>query len=111
VDDFLNTVEHEGCDLVFSNTMYYEILPKGISKGTALLKLADMLGIDRRNTVGIGDYYNDLSLVETAGVGATVEGAPKELVGAADYVAGACENGAVADLIEYLEKTPGLFAA
>lgn len=109
VDEFIRSIGHEGCELVFSNEMYYEVLAKGITKGTALHRLAGMLGIPVKNTVGIGDYYNDLTLVEMAGFGATVAGAPKELADAAGFVTGPCENGAVADLIEYLEKTPALF--
>lgn len=109
VDEFIRSIGYEGCELVFSNEMYYEVLAKGVTKGTALHKLAGMLRIPVKNTVGIGDYYNDMALVEMAGIGATVEGAPKELVDAASFVTGPCENGAVADLIEYLEKTPKLF--
>lgn len=108
VDEFINSTEHDGCDFVFSNTMYYEALPQGISKGTALKRLASMLGVEQKNTVGIGDYYNDKTLIEMAGIGAAVEGAPKELVDAALFVTGSCSNGAVADLIEYLEEAPAL---
>jgi hydroxymethylpyrimidine pyrophosphatase-like HAD family hydrolase len=89
--------------------MYYEALPDGVSKGTALLRLADMLNIAHENTVGIGDYFNDLTLVSMAGLGATVFGAPKELVDVAQFVTGPCKDGAVADLIEYLEKSPEVF--
>ena len=111
VDDFINATDHEGCDFVFSNEMYYEALPKDVNKGTALARLAGMFGIEHKNTVGIGDYYNDMSLVAMAGIGVAVEGAPKELIDVAKFVTGPCSNGAVADLIEYLEKTPGVFGA
>jgi Cof subfamily protein (haloacid dehalogenase superfamily) len=111
VDEFIRSIDHDGCDFVFSNTMYYEALPKGVTKGTALERLAAILGIAHKNTIGIGDYYNDLPLVKASGVGVTVAGAPRELIDAAAYVTGPCEGGAVADLIEYLEKTPELFGA
>lgn len=104
VEDFIRSVGYSDCDFVFSNTMYFEGIPKGISKGTALLRLAEMLGIAHKNTVGIGDYYNDVSLVRSAGIGATVAGAPEELVDLAEFVAGPCADGAVADLVDYLER-------
>jgi Cof subfamily protein (haloacid dehalogenase superfamily) len=109
VEEFVHSIEHDGCDFVFSNSMYYEVLPKEVSKGTTLKRLAEFLSIEHKNTVGIGDYYNDVDLVKTAGFGAAVEGAPKELVEAAQYVTGSFKNGAVADLIEFIERTPKLF--
>lgn len=109
IDDYIRSLKVDICDFVFSSLNYYEALPKGVSKGTALKKLAEMLGIEYKNTVGIGDYYNDATLVKMAGIGVTVEGAPQELVDAAQFVTGPCENGAVADLIEYLEDNPTLF--
>ncbi|MCL2034037.1 MAG: HAD family hydrolase, partial [Oscillospiraceae bacterium] len=58
----------------------------------------------RERIAAIGDYYNDLEMLEYAGVGATVEEALDEIKGACDFVAGKCEDGAVADFIEYLES-------
>lgn len=110
VDDFIKGIGFFDCDFVFSNTIYYEALPKNISKGTAIPRLAHICGIDKKNTIAIGDYFNDLTLVKMSGYGATVEGAPEELIEAADFVAGKCDGGAVADLIEHIEKSPRLFA-
>ena len=109
LSEYIKTIEHSGCDFIFSSKNYYEVLPKGISKGYALQKLASILGIEQKNTIAIGDYYNDISLVKAAGMGATVEGSPQELIDAAAFVTGPCKNGAVADLIEFLEKSPVIF--
>ena len=45
-----------------------DLLPPGISKGWALERLAARLGVDRRETMAIGDNWND---AEYAGVGGT----------------------------------------
>jgi Cof subfamily protein (haloacid dehalogenase superfamily) len=105
LSEYINTIEHSGCDFTFSSKNYFEVLPQGISKGYALKKLASILGIEQKNTIAIGDYYNDISLVKAAGIGATVQGSPKEIIDVADFVTGPCKNGAVADLIEFLEKS------
>ncbi len=102
IEEFIGKLKNEGFYFVFSSDMYYEALAEGVSKGTALLRLADMIGISHENTIGIGDFYNDLTLVSMAGFGATVKGAPKELVETAKFVTGKCEDGAVADLIDYI---------
>lgn len=104
IERYVSGKKHEGMYFVFSNFMYFEVLPEGVSKGTTLKILADFLGIDKAKTVAIGDFYNDLTLVSMAGFGATVKGAPEELCKEAKFITGPCENGAVADLIEYLEN-------
>jgi Cof subfamily protein (haloacid dehalogenase superfamily) len=106
IEEFVGTLNHDGCNFVFSSPMFFEALPEGVSKGTTLLRLANMLNIKHENTIGIGDYFNDLTLVSMAGFGAAVSGAPKELIDLAKFVTGTCESGAVADLIEYIEKFP-----
>lgn len=89
---------------VFSSGFFLEVLPLNVTKGSMLKKLAETLGIDISNTVGIGDYYNDMELVTEAGYGAAVEGSPEELIRNAKFVTGCYQNGAVADLIEHLEE-------
>ena len=47
-------------DFICSELTLYEILLKGASKGNLLLKLADLLGIDKNKTIAVGDYNNDI---------------------------------------------------
>jgi Cof subfamily protein (haloacid dehalogenase superfamily) len=91
-----------GCTL--SDPNYLEMLPEGISKGSTLRVLEERLDIRPGNTMAIGDYYNDLQLIKNAAVSAVPQGAPQELKDAADVVVCRCENGAVADFIEYIEN-------
>lgn len=70
----------------FSNDKYLEILPKGISKGSALLFLTDKLGMLRSHTFAAGDAGNDLSMVETAAVGVAMANADDDLKTAADVI-------------------------
>ena len=90
-------------EIVQSDRHLVEILPPGSSKGAALESLYQA-GLSREKTVGIGDFYNDLELIGTAGVGACVAGAPPELQAASRYITGPCRDGAVADLIESLMR-------
>lgn len=75
------------------------------SKGTALLRLAESLGISKEKTCAIGDFYNDVPMLECAGISATVADAYNDIKKIVDFVGGTCEEGAVADFIEYIEKT------
>jgi Cof subfamily protein (haloacid dehalogenase superfamily) len=56
-----------------------DLLPPGISKGWALERLAARLGIDRRETMAIGDNWNDVKMLEWAGQGIVMANAAAEL--------------------------------
>lgn len=90
-------------DVVFikSSEIYLEMMPIGVSKGDALLKLARLLGIEAENTAGIGDYNNDIELIRKAGVGFAVANAPDEIRTLADVTAPDCDQDAVAWAINY----------
>lgn len=69
-----------------SSPYYYELLPKGFDKGAGLMKLAEILKIDPKMTVGMGDNENDVNLIRRAGVGIAVANAVPEAREAADYI-------------------------
>ncbi|MBS7297549.1 MAG: Cof-type HAD-IIB family hydrolase [Eubacteriales bacterium] len=83
---------------------YYEILPKEAGKGEAMLKLADMLGIDRNRTIGIGDNENDISLVKLAGTGIAVSNAVDAVKDVADYITVDNDSHALAAVIKGIEN-------
>ena len=56
-----------------------DLLPKGVSKGWALERLAARLGVDRKATMAIGDNWNDVDMLEWAGQGVMMGNAALEL--------------------------------
>lgn len=54
---------------IFTEKTLLEYIPADVSKGNALIRLADILGVDMKNTYAIGDAENDLSMIETATTG------------------------------------------
>jgi hydroxymethylpyrimidine pyrophosphatase-like HAD family hydrolase len=56
-----------------------DLLPPGISKGWALERLATRLGVDRKETMAIGDNWNDAGMLEWAGQGIVMANAAEEL--------------------------------
>jgi hydroxymethylpyrimidine pyrophosphatase-like HAD family hydrolase len=56
-----------------------DILPPGVSKGWALERLASRLGINCRETMAIGDNWNDVDMLEWAGQGIVMANAAQEL--------------------------------
>lgn len=67
-----------------------EVFSAKAGKGNAILKLADMLGIDRSLTIAVGDTTNDFQALECAGLSLAMENAVPELKEIADEVI--CDN-------------------
>lgn len=98
-----------GCDFVETIVYvegvpryYFEQLPKAVSKASAIIKLAELLGIEKGSVYTIGDYYNDLEMIKLADIGAATSDAPEDVRKYADYVTCDCQSGAVADFIDFL---------
>lgn len=91
-------------DFIRSEKTLYEILPKGTSKGVLLCKLAELLGIDIRKTIAVGDYNNDVSMIKAAGVGFAVSNAVTEAKAVADYITVSNNEHAIATIIDGLDK-------
>ena len=85
--------------LIRSDSMLYEILPKGVSKGSALPILAKCLGVDMKNTIAVGDYDNDITMLKAAGVGYAVSNATDAAKAAADKITVSNEEHAIAKII------------
>ena len=79
--------------------MFFELLPKNISKGRVLKILADHLKIDIQNTLAIGDYDNDVSMIKMAGIGVAVANASKSAKSAADLITVCNDDHAIAKII------------
>ena len=56
-----------------------DLLPMGVSKASALERLAGRLGIGRRETMAIGDNWNDQRILEWAGQAVVMANASAEL--------------------------------
>lgn len=91
-------------DFIRSEKTLYEILPKGISKGSVMMKMVEILGIDPEKTVAIGDYNNDISMVKAAGLGVAVANAVPELKAVADHITVSNDDHAIAKIIYDIEK-------
>jgi Cof subfamily protein (haloacid dehalogenase superfamily) len=81
---------------------YYEILPFGVSKASALEELCGLMDIKKGGLFAIGDYYNDLEMLKMADIAAVPNTSPEEIKETAEYITVSCDEGAVADFIDYL---------
>jgi Cof subfamily protein (haloacid dehalogenase superfamily) len=62
--------------VVRTSPRFYEFLAPGVDKGTAVRWLTARLGLPLTAVLAIGDSYNDLPLLATAGLGIAMANAP-----------------------------------
>lgn len=91
-------------DFIRSEKSLYEILPKGIGKGTSIEKLCKHLMLDINKTIALGDYNNDISMFKMAKLGIAVSNACKEALAAADFVTVSNEEHAIRKVVEDIES-------
>ncbi|MBI3454302.1 MAG: Cof-type HAD-IIB family hydrolase [Candidatus Rokubacteria bacterium] len=86
--------------VVQSEPQYLEILPAGVSKGAALRAMLAALGIPAEEVVAVGDNWNDLEMIEAAGLGVAMGHAPAGVRARADHVCGTSEEEGFREAIE-----------
>ncbi|NPV91647.1 MAG: HAD family phosphatase [Firmicutes bacterium] len=83
-----------------SKPHYLEILHPEATKGKALKVVADYFGVPRESVVAIGDSFNDLDMIQYAGLGVVMGNAREEIKRYADYVTRGNNDDGVAEVLE-----------
>lgn len=81
---FAETVD--GITATSSAENVVEIIASGSQKGSALKELANQLGLDRSEICAIGDYDNDVEMLEFAGLSIAMENAVDKAKAVSDYI-------------------------
>ena len=77
-----------------------EFLPPGVSKGTALRAMLEALGVEAEAVIAVGDDWNDLEMIEAAGLGVAMADAPEGVRARADHVCGTADEEGFRDVLE-----------
>lgn len=104
VEQFIKHLKADDVQWVRSAPMFFECLPKGIDKSAGYRQLIRLLGAEDRFTVASGDFMNDSAMIQKADLGVAVASAQEEVKAVADLVV--CDNnsGAIAEIIDYIER-------
>ena len=73
-------------DVVDRSKGYFELMPRGCSKASAMEYVAKYLGIPMSETVAIGDGANDIPMLKCAHCAIVMGNAPAEVKKLADFV-------------------------
>lgn len=85
-----------------SNAEYLEFLPLHASKGRALAFVAARFHIPAAQVVAIGDSWNDISMIQWAGLGIAVENAKPEVKAIAKQTVPSCNEDGVAIALQHI---------
>lgn len=100
VEKFLQTLQQT--EYTSSEPTLLDISCKGVSKGAGLEKLSKIMKIPREAICAVGDYENDISMLQYAGLGVAMGNASDVVKAKADYITDTNEANGVAKLIERL---------
>ncbi len=102
LEHLVDKMENPDANFMSSSQFSFEMLQKDTHKGVGIMKLADMLGIEKKHVAAIGDYYNDWDMLKTVGLPACAGQAPSSIHKICKFEACHCNQGCVADLLEYI---------
>ncbi len=77
-----------------------DITPLGVNKGSALVTLADMLGIKMSEVMAVGDGENDMEMIELAGIGVAMGNAYEGAKSVSDFITEDNDHDGVAVAVE-----------
>lgn len=87
-------VKNEVGDMYMTITkpFFLEFMDKNVDKGASIKKLCEMINIDIKKTIAIGDSYNDVSMIENVGLGIAMGNAVDELKKKAKFITDTNDN-------------------
>ncbi|NLE02531.1 MAG: HAD family phosphatase [Fibrobacter sp.] len=84
-----------------SEPFFLELMPVNIDKAKSLQRLVDHTGHTREEMMACGDGFNDLSMIEFAGMGVAMANAQDVVKQASDYITLSNEEDGVAHAVEF----------
>ncbi len=101
-EDFLDLAAAlglHGINYFVGYTAWLDLAPVGVSKASALAKVAAELGVEVTDVLAIGDGRNDVEMLSWAGRGVAMGQAPAEVKAVADAVTGSWDDDGAAQAI------------
>jgi hydroxymethylpyrimidine pyrophosphatase-like HAD family hydrolase len=87
-----------------SSPIFLECYDKGAGKDSGVRIAMELAGMTDKTLVCIGDFYNDVPMLRIADIAACPANAPDDIKAMCQIITCSNNDGALADLIEVLEK-------
>ncbi|WP_250277326.1 Cof-type HAD-IIB family hydrolase [[Clostridium] colinum] len=99
VEEMLKPIIKDKMTMTITKPFFLEFMNKEVDKSKSILRLCEKLNINIEDTIAIGDSYNDISMIETAGLGVAMGNAIEEIKKIADFITDTNENDGVAKVV------------
>ncbi len=97
--------KYKGTLGVFRSESYFlELVPNGIDKAQSIDRLLKMIKIPTEQCIACGDGFNDISMIEYAGLGVAMENAKDSVKEAADVITLSNDNEGISHLLRTLPR-------
>lgn len=83
-----------------SEPFFIEIMPKNVDKATSLDRMLQTVGMTREDAICCGDGFNDISMIQYAGVGVAMGNAQPAVKEVADYITATNDEDGLVQVIE-----------
>lgn len=100
IQQHLRSIFNGRLNIYPSKATYLEVMESRGSKAGAVRFVSERLGIDPREIVAMGDNYNDIGMIEFAGLGVAMGNAPDDIKAVADDVTDTNNNDGVRKALE-----------
>lgn len=100
--EYLSKTYPGAFDYVFSCDVFLEVIPHGCTKGDAIPKLLEIMGMEKAVVLATGDYGNDVTMLRKADVSGCPSTAIDEVKAISDYVLCPVGEGVAADFLKRL---------
>lgn len=100
LDMKIKTYHSNNLNIYPSKSTYLEIMPNNASKTSAIETLCKTFDIQKSEVIAIGDNYNDINMIEFAGLGIVMGNAPNQVKQYADYITSSNDEDGVAEAIK-----------
>lgn len=87
-----------------SAEFFIEIMPKNVDKATSLDRMLSTVGLTREDAICCGDGFNDISMIEFAGVGVAMANAQQVVKEAADFITDSNDADGIVKVIDTFIK-------
>lgn len=83
-----------------SEPFFIEVMPKKVDKATSLDRMLESIGLTKDNAICCGDGFNDISMIQYAGMGVAMGNAQPAVKEAADYITGTNDEDGLVQVID-----------
>lgn len=87
-----------------SEPFFLEFMPMNVDKAHSLVHLMSGLGMTTEQLICCGDGFNDISMIEIAGLGVAMENAQDRVKEAADYITASNDDNGIVKVIDKFLK-------